>query len=161
MSEQQTRPTPPTPPTRRSRPLNRRNVLTRSSRFGPNMTPMVDVTLVILIFFMASASIAGHEWFLRAQLPEVQDPDLVSSGFSLPTPMLSAELFVRDGAVYVRGFGDEPRPIGAIVEQIRSMDAELAAGLILGIRAGDEVPYSAVVSLHDAAAFREMRVAIR
>ncbi len=125
------------------------------------MTPMVDVTLVILIFFMASASIAGHEWFLRAHLPEVQDPDLVSSGFSLPTPMLSAELFVRDGAVFVRGFGDEARPIDTVIEQIRNMDAEVADGLILGIRAGDDVPYSAVVSLHDAAASREMQVAIR
>ncbi len=146
---------------RTSRPLVRRNVLTRSSRFGPNMTPMVDVTLVILIFFMASASIVGHEWFLRAQLPEVQDPDLVSSGFSLPTPMLSAALFVRDGAVLVGGFGDEPRPLGTVIGQIQHMDAGLADGLILEIRAGDEVPYAAVVSLHEAAARRKMIVAIR
>ncbi len=146
---------------RTSRPLARRNVLTRSSRFGPNMTPMVDVTLVILIFFMASASIAGHEWFLRAQLPEAQDPDLASSGFSLPTPMLSAALFVRDGAIFVRGFGDEPRPIETLIEQIQHMDAALADGLILEIRASDEVPYAAVILLHEAATGRKMIVAIR
>ena len=146
---------------KRPRPLNRRNVLSRSSRFGPNMTPMVDVTLVILIFFMASASILGHEWFLRADLPEVQDPDLQTTGYTLPTPMLSADLFVRDGHIFVQGFGDEPRPIESVIEQIRSMDAQLADGLILGIRAGDDVPYAAVVSLHDAAASQKMRVAIR
>ena len=152
MSEQQTR---------KPRPLARRNVHTRSSRFGPNMTPMVDVTLVILIFFMASASILGHEWFLRADLPAIQGPDLQTAGYTLPTPMLSADLFVRDGSVFVRGFGDEARPIETVIEQIRRMDHELADGLILGIRASDEVPYAAVVSLHDAATSRKMRVAIR
>lgn len=146
---------------KRSRPLNRRNVLTRSSRFGPNMTPMVDVTLVILIFFMASASIAGHEWFLRADLPETQDPDLITSGYSLPTPMLNADLFVRDDRVFVRGIGDEPHVIETVIEQIRAMDPDIAAGLILGIRAGDDVPYAAVVSLQDAGASIGMRIAIR
>ena len=36
---------------------------------GPNMTPMVDVVMVILIFFMASAAILGPEWFLKTSLP--------------------------------------------------------------------------------------------
>lgn len=36
---------------------------------GPNMTPMVDVVMVILIFFMASASILGPTWLLRSTLP--------------------------------------------------------------------------------------------
>lgn len=36
---------------------------------GPNMTPMVDVVMVILIFFMASAAMLGPEWFLKAALP--------------------------------------------------------------------------------------------
>jgi biopolymer transport protein ExbD len=146
---------------KRPRPLNQRNVLTRSSRFGPNMTPMVDVTLVILIFFMASASIAGHEWFLRADLPETQDPNLQESGYSLPTPMLNADLFMRDGQVFVRGIGDEPRLIETIIEQIHSMEDSVAEGLILGIRARDDVPYWAVVSLQDAAASAGMRIAIR
>jgi len=147
--------------TRRPRPLRRRNVLTRSSRFGPNMTPMVDVTLVILIFFMASTAIAGHEWFLRAQLPKEQDPDQQGSGFSLPTPMLSADLLMDGSAVIVRGIGDEPRPLDFVIEQINAMDESEASGLILGIRARDDVPYWAIVALHDAAAGRKMRVAIR
>ncbi|MBU6414026.1 MAG: biopolymer transporter ExbD [Planctomycetes bacterium] len=37
--------------------------------YGPNMTPMVDVVMVILVFFMASAAILGPTWFLRAALP--------------------------------------------------------------------------------------------
>jgi len=149
---------------KRPRPLKRRNVLDRGSRFGPNMTPMVDVTLVILIFFMASATIAGPEWFLRAQLPAKEDPDAIASDFALPTPMLSAELYLQDNEpdqIMVRGLGSAPRTLESVVEQIRSMDESAAAGLVLGIRSTDEVPYWAVVKLHDAGASVSMRVAIR
>ena len=56
-----------------------------SMNFGPSMTPMVDVVLVILIFFMASASFVGPEWFLRAALPVLARPafdggDLLQDG---------------------------------------------------------------------------------
>lgn len=125
------------------------------------MTPMVDVTLVILIFFMASASIAGYEWFLRAELPEVQDPDLVSSGFSLPTPMLRADLFLQNDRILIRGIGDEPRTLDVVIGQLKGMDPSATSGLILSIRAADDVPYWAIVALHDAAASMSMRVAIR
>ena len=37
--------------------------------YGPNMTPMVDVVMVILVFFMASTAVLGPEWFLRSALP--------------------------------------------------------------------------------------------
>src|SRR4051812_37590647 len=39
------------------------------SHLGPNMTPMVDVVMVILIFFMASTAFLGPEWFLKTHLP--------------------------------------------------------------------------------------------
>jgi biopolymer transport protein ExbD len=145
---------------RKPKPLNHRNVLTQSGRFGPNMTPMVDVTLVILIFFMASASIAGHEWFLNAHLPETQT-DQTPSGFSLPTPTLNAALYVDHDRVMVRGIGDESRRLEAVIKQIRSMPSEQASGLVLSILASDDVSYESVVALHDAAASVSMRVAIR
>ena len=142
------------------RPLNRRNVLARSSRFGPNMTPMVDVTLVILIFFMASASIAGPEWFLRAQIPEEINDDN-ATGFGLPIPLLDAQLYVDGQRVMVRGIGDEPRTLESFIEQIRAMSPEQGKGLVLRIRASDEVSYESVVALQDAGASVEMRVALR
>lgn len=40
-----------------------------SLHFGPNMTPMVDIVMVILIFFMSVAAFLGSEWFLRAAIP--------------------------------------------------------------------------------------------
>ena len=89
----------------RSRPLRQRNIFGGKGRFGPNMTPMVDVVLVILIFFMAATTIVGQEWFLSADLPEQQRDADVSAGSLLPTPMLDVELFLRDGVVLARGMG--------------------------------------------------------
>lgn len=36
---------------------------------GPNMTPLVDVVMVILIFLMLAGSFAGAEWYLVSNLP--------------------------------------------------------------------------------------------
>lgn len=36
---------------------------------GPNMTPLVDVVMVILIFLMLAGSFAGTEWYLVSNLP--------------------------------------------------------------------------------------------
>jgi biopolymer transport protein ExbD len=45
---------------------------------GPNMTPMVDVVMVILIFFMTSAAILGPEWFLATSLPPARERGTVA-----------------------------------------------------------------------------------
>ncbi|MEZ6319152.1 MAG: biopolymer transporter ExbD [Phycisphaerales bacterium] len=52
--------------------------------FGPNMTPMVDVVMVILIFFMASTALLGPEWFIRAHVPGDQAGAGVGERFELP-----------------------------------------------------------------------------
>lgn len=148
------------PPTR-SRPLRQRNIFGGKGRFGPNMTPMVDVVLVILIFFMAATTIVGQEWFLEADLPEQRDDEAGTSGYELPTPMLDIELFLRDGGVLARGMGDAPVPIEEAIARIEAMDAALSDGLILRIGAGDSVPYGSIVAVHDAGNAKNMRVAIR
>lgn len=125
------------------------------------MTPMVDVVLVILIFFMAATTIAGQEWFLRTDLPESQSGDNASQQFDLPAPMLDVTLFLQETEVLVSGLGDAPRPLRAFIEQIAGMDPSASEGLILRIDAGDEVPYGSVIALHDAGSARGMRVAIR
>jgi biopolymer transport protein ExbD len=57
-------------PRRSIKHFRRRDALHNYSlHFGPNMTPMVDVVMVILIFFMAFAAFMGNEWFLRAGIP--------------------------------------------------------------------------------------------
>ncbi len=56
-------------------PLNhsRRNKLVpMAAHVGPNMAPMVDVTLVILIFFMLGSSLASKTWFLTNHTPAIK-----------------------------------------------------------------------------------------
>lgn len=36
---------------------------------GPNMTPLVDVVMVLLIFLMMTGTFAGAEWYLVSNLP--------------------------------------------------------------------------------------------
>lgn len=58
--------------TKSSKLSHRRNAQAQyDAHHGPNMTPMVDVVMVILIFFMASTAFLGPEWFLRSALPVV------------------------------------------------------------------------------------------
>jgi biopolymer transport protein ExbD len=145
----------------RSRPLKQRNIFGNTGRFGPNMTPMVDVVLVILIFFMAATTIVGQEWFLAADLPEQREESNASSGFDLPTPMLDVELFVERDRVLARGMGSDAIGIDEAISRIGGMDPVLSAGLILRIGASDDVPYGAIVAIHDAGNAKKMRVAIR
>lgn len=51
--------------------LRRRHSLARARdlHHAPNMTPMVDVVMVILVFFMASSAVLGPEWFIKSALP--------------------------------------------------------------------------------------------
>lgn len=39
---------------------------------GPNMTPLVDIVMVILIFLMLTGSLAAGEWWLESTTPLVQ-----------------------------------------------------------------------------------------
>lgn len=73
-------PPPASASPRRRRPLRRRDARTVYTRHvGPNMTPMVDVVMVILVFFMASAAFLGPEWFLRTLVPQPAPVDAAAN----------------------------------------------------------------------------------
>ncbi len=134
--------------------FKRRSVLDRAPGSGvPNMTPMVDVTLVILIFFMASATIAGPEWFLRAELPE----DRPASALALHSPVVRAEIFLRDGNVLVRGIGPE-KTIDEAIAAVNALDDTTADGLEMEITASDDTPYRETARLHAALVSRGVGV---
>ncbi len=130
-----------------SRPFRRRNALHQwHLHFGPNMTPMVDVVMVILVFFMASTAFIGPEWLLRMGLAEQAPPE--SAGFRLGPAELVVRLSVVDGQVRVDGFG----LAGAGLETLEEAAARAAASLgsassrtHIILEPGDAVPYDAVV----------------
>lgn len=134
--------------------LRRRGALdVWSANFGPSMTPMVDVVLVILIFFMASTAFVGPEWFLRAALPapdtgEQRDPD----PFDLPPADFPVVLVVGpDGITRVSGFGVEDAPVGTFISRMTEIVTPLAPDkIVVFVEASDNVPYEDVVRVHES-----------
>lgn len=146
--------------------LNRRSVFDKSNqRSGPMMTPMVDVVLVILIFFMASTTIAGYEWFLEAGVEaEVADQEQEQEArFDLPAAVIDVDL-VRgsDGITVVYGLsGESGMALESAVDLILGMEIGDSGGLKVGLGAGDAVPMGDVMAVHDAWNGRGVRVVMR
>ena len=137
-----------------SRLSRRRNALSLyETHVGPNMTPMVDVVMVILIFFMASAAFLGPEWFLRTALPANRaadapaadnPPRIVRIGLVAPIGVSSA-VAVIDGA--------DPVPLDRALEQLRAIQqTQPEAGLVIVVDPAADAPYDAVVRIHEICA---------
>jgi biopolymer transport protein ExbD len=98
---------------------------------GPNMTPLVDVVMVILIFLMLAGSFGTSEHFMVASLP--QRPTGVSQAPPDPTWIPPIEVQVQvspDGDASVLGsFSHEPDPekvrtaLAAKVAQLKAANA--------------------------------------
>lgn len=135
-------------------PLRHRGALRRwELRFGPNMTPMVDVVMVILIFFMAATALLGPEWFLRSALPSpgAGAPPVPGDPFALPPARFDIRLFIdADGRTVADGLGARVS-LDELEEQLAALGAEAEPGSItVLIQPTDGVPYRDVVRVHDA-----------
>lgn len=112
---------------------------------GPSMTPMVDVVLVILVFFMASAAFIGPEWLLGVSLPEESgegEPD----PFAMPTPRFVVEIEPGQDGPVVTGLGLEGTPLDALGARVTSLLGTVPADeLVLILSPRDDVAYEAVV----------------
>ncbi len=127
---------------------------------GPMMTPMVDVVMVILIFFMASTVFLGPEWFLDALLPAQRGPSVaeVDDPFALPTVELRVVLGVsEDGRVLATGAGMTSANVRTFGEHLIELGlggtdegaGHEAPAAVLLIDAASNVPYEAVVAFVD------------
>ena len=135
--------------------LRRRDALhLRDKQIGPSMTPMVDVVLVILIFFMGSAVIGASEGLLSTGLaPEPDEVDAQAASdraqddgaFALRTPVIEVRLSAEGGTIVVEGFGaagDLDRFETAATEATRGLDLTAVEALL---SPDDDVPWEAVV----------------
>ncbi|TVS00813.1 MAG: biopolymer transporter ExbD [Phycisphaerales bacterium] len=137
-----------------SRPLKRRDAKhTYELHHGPSMTPMVDVVLVILIFFMAAAVIVGPERLLRAALAR-EAPGEADGLFSLPTPRLVLHLRVGEGGVPIaEGLGLGTMTLAELGPALQRLAAEIEGSEATIVIAPDEgVLYEHVVIARDLCA---------
>jgi len=148
--------------------LRRRSVLgDPDERSGPMMTPMVDVVLVILIFFMGSATIAGQEWFLRAgvgsdaaeRADDAQSAD--GAALAIPSAVIEVRLVETVEGVRVIGLGAGALPIDAARARIGTIDLRAADGLSCVLDADPGVRVRDLVAVHDALTARGLRVSYR
>jgi len=117
--------------------------------YGPNMTPMVDVVMVILIFFMASAAFLGPEWFLKSSLP-VRAAGPAST--EKPPTRLTFYLAHQGGTqVRVQIDDDEPTPMSMDEARgkLKSRAESEADTLIVLVSPEPNVPYDDVVRIHE------------
>lgn len=130
-----------------------------SLHFGPNMTPMVDVVMVILVFFMASAAFLGPEWFLRSLVPkppspgagEVAPPPKGVDPLALPPVRQEITLRVDEsGKTLANGLGKEGLDIPQMLAAVEAFAEGTAKDKIeVLIRPAPNVPYRDVVRLHE------------
>lgn len=144
-----------------SAPFRQRNALhTWQTHFGPNMTPMVDVVMVILVFFMASTALVGPEWILRAQVaPESR---AAPPSFTLGPAELLVVLVPSPDGVLVSGLGLDRQSIdalaGAATTAAQSLGAAVAHTRII-IEPESSVSYDAIVRVQEMlvdAGFRDV-----
>lgn len=146
----------PGPRRRRGRHFRRRDALHGYSlHFGPNMTPMVDVVMVILIFFMASAAFLGSEWFLRAAIPfesgRGRDATKKNDPLEIPPTRIDVALDVEPGGETVVSFLSFSRvTMDQFEGRIAAMRTGGASNIEVILRPTPKVPYRDVVRAHAA-----------
>ncbi|MCA9300858.1 MAG: biopolymer transporter ExbD [Phycisphaerales bacterium] len=111
---------------------------------GPNMTPMVDVTLVILIFFMVSTAVLAPEWFLRASIPQrAGTSGATEAAFALPEPNFVIRMHASGT---VSGFGVHDQSIEDFLEHASTF---ATPDLQVVLEPEDAVPWDDVIRVHD------------
>lgn len=129
------------------RGLEARDAASRA-RATPSMTPMVDVVLVILVFFMASAALLGPEWMLGVLLPERGEE--AGDAFSLPTPTFVLRIDADASGAVVTGLGLERSALEGLAARVRSLvSAVPAEELVIVLEPTDRVSYESVVRVRE------------
>jgi len=109
----------------------------RVTRIGFNMTPMIDVVFLLIIFFLVSSHLAKQEVQLELDLPTA------SSGESPPEetrPRVTVNV-LPDGNVLLAGGAVSPEELERRLETER---AESGGNLEVRIRGHRRVPYQFV-----------------
>ncbi|MEM9411775.1 MAG: biopolymer transporter ExbD [Planctomycetota bacterium] len=107
-------------------------------KYGFNMTPMIDVVFLLIIFFLVSSHLAKQENQIELSLPVA-----ASSDDDIPQEVSRVTVNVKgDGTHWIRG-----RQVGKIrlSEILNSAVTEQKEGVIeVRIRGSRQAPYSAV-----------------
>ncbi len=132
-----------------------------SAHVGPNMTPMVDIVLCILIFFMLGASIAVPELVLTGKTA-VDKAGLGSNttDAKMPAVRMNIVLHRQNDRTFVTAFDDTPLPMDGADSPDQSHNQVIASTLMAKkSRLSDDVqviivpdklvPYQDVITIYN------------
>lgn len=112
---------------------------------GFNMTPMIDVVFLLIIFFLVSSHLAHREKRIPVELP------VATSGqadLSNPTPRVTLTI-KSDGSVLWSG---QPFGMQQLTQRLAAQREQLGDEMELRIRGDRRVPYRVVEPILDGAA---------
>jgi biopolymer transport protein ExbD len=117
---------------------------------GPNMTPMVDVVMVILIFFMASTVILGPEMLLAAGLEPDADATPADPRFAIESPVFEIRVAPGAGSIAITGLGLTDASLDRLNDAARALAAEADPSRVrMVLTPDDATPYEAVIRVQD------------
>jgi biopolymer transport protein ExbD len=146
---------------------HRRGILRKMHHHvGPNMTPMVDIVMCILIFFMLGTSLATPELFLKSNTAAVDKEGLGNDpgGQKLPAVRLSIKLSRGTVAgkqiTAVTAFNEAPLPMNAVTDADQRLNQAIYQRLAARrktisddvqvlIVPDQDVPYQDVITIYD------------
>ena len=126
---------------------------------GPNMTPLVDVVMVILIFLMLAGSFVGAEHFLASSLPATDSGTAagVSEGIVPDEPLdIRVDSPTPDRFVATAG-KIRTSDLDALTQQLTRMRQQLNSvgketdDIQVKISPGRDVKYKFLISVYEAA----------
>jgi biopolymer transport protein ExbD len=91
---------------------------------SPNMTPMVDVVMCILIFFMLGSSFILPEWMLKNSLPAARGSG-DGPATDLPAVRVPIRVGRQAGETLVQAFGTAPLKVNAPARASGPANAQL------------------------------------
>jgi biopolymer transport protein ExbD len=106
----------------------------RSGRVGFNMTPMIDVVFLLIIFFLVSSHLAKQEAQMQLPLPVAESGSMVSETESRRVTVN----VLHDGRLLLAGRRVRP---AELVERLRDKIADAGSDLEVRIRSDRTVEY--------------------
>jgi biopolymer transport protein ExbD len=106
---------------------------------GPNLTPLIDMLFLLIIFFIVSSVFVEEEKILEVELAKARFAE------ALVAPSSPVVINItRDGAVFL---GPEKVTLDQLAQRLRALNAD-TQGRQVQIRGDRNVPYQHVVDVH-------------
>lgn len=115
---------------------------------GPNMTPMVDVVMVILIFFMASTAMLGPEWLLKSGVARADAGTKAAS--PVDTRRFECVLFTSSYDTTRARFPDREIALDSFREDLIAAANEVGPkNVVVVLNPESNVSYDDIVAIHE------------